>query len=87
MIEMLVNRPITPDSRRMAITTAPTHETIDIQNVEGVTQLVRREPLAGLENIASMKASATGSTADSTGPGGGTAVSGTRVKRFGTRQA
>src|ERR1700733_11643249 len=35
--------------------------------------------------MASMKKSATGSTADPSGPGGGTGASGTRVKRLGIR--
>ena len=67
------------------MTTAPAHEVIDIQNVDGVTHVVRSVPLGGFENIASMNASATGSTTASRRPGGGTGASGTWVNRLGTR--
>ena len=83
--EMLVIPPITPESSSPAITSAPTHVPIAIQKVDGVTQVVRKLPLAGLENMAIMKASATGSTAAARPSGGGTGVSGTRVKMLGTR--
>ena len=57
------------------------------QYVEGVTQVVRSVPLAGLENMAIMKASATGMTAEPKPVGGGTGRSGTRVKALGMRAA
>jgi hypothetical protein len=49
-----------------------------------VTQVVRRVPLGGLENIASMKKSAAGITTDPMRPGGGTGASGTRVSALAT---
>jgi hypothetical protein len=54
-----------------------------IQYVDGVTQVVRNVPLGGLENIASMKKSATGRTAEARAPSGGAAASGTRVRALG----
>jgi hypothetical protein len=71
---------MTPDSSNPAMTTAPRKVARVIQYVEGVTHVVRRVPLGGLENIAIMKVSATGITAEPNRPGGGTGESGTRVK-------
>ena len=64
------------------MTTAPRKVASAIQYVEGVTQVVRRVPLGGLENMAIMKASATGITAEPKRPGAGTGPSGTRVNRL-----
>ena len=66
------------------MTTEPRKVASVIQYVEGVTQVVRRVPLGGLENMAIMKASATGMTAEPKRPGGGTGASGTFVNRLGT---
>jgi hypothetical protein len=84
-IEIVVIGPITPDSSNAAITRAPMDVLIVIQYVEGVTQVVRKVPLLGLENIATMKRSATGSTAAPSGPGAGTGPSGTLVKMLAMR--
>lgn len=84
-IEIDVRLPITPESRSAAMASAPTQVITVIQYVDGVTQVVRRVPLGGLENIASMKRSATGSIAEPSLPGGGTGVSGTLVNRLGMR--
>ena len=66
--------------------TAPRKVASVSQYVDGVTQVVRSVPLAGLENMAIMKASATGITAEPKPLAGGTGLSGTRVKAFGTDQ-
>jgi hypothetical protein len=83
MIERLVTGPTRPESNKPAMITAPRKVASVSQYVEGVTQVVRRDPLAGLENIATMKASATGITAEPKPLAGGTGESGTRVKTFG----
>ena len=81
--EIVVTLPMRPESSSPAMITAPRKVASVIQYVEGVTQVVRRVPLLGLENMAIMKASATGMTAEPKPLGGGTGESGTRVKTLG----
>ena len=82
-IEIVVMLPTSPESSNPAMITAPRNVASVIQYVDGVTQVVRSVPLGGLENMAIMKASATGITAEPKRPGGGTGESGTRVKALG----
>src|ERR1700686_3017452 len=82
-MEMPVTGPLRPESSNPAMTAAPRKVASVSQYVDGLTHVVRRVPLGGFENMATMNASATGITAEPNRPGGGTGESGTRVKALG----
>lgn len=75
--------PSTPETANTVTNTPPTTTSAHNHSVAGVTHVVRSDPDAGRDIMASMKASATGRATRPGNGSGGTGSAGTRVKRLG----